>query len=103
MPIPGAWGDPSPPRRPSAVPGALMDDLRPVLVDPAQAHAPTITTIGKVDLLGAFLAGRKPTTFRAYRKDLADFAAFLGVAAAAAAVELLVAGTAGQANALALG
>src|SRR4051812_5416943 len=103
MPIPGSWGGRSPPRRPSAVPGALMDDLRPVRVDQAQTHAPTPVTIGKVDLLGAFLAGRKPTTLRAYRKDLADFAAFLGVADAADAVALLVAGSAGQANALALG
>jgi integrase/recombinase XerC len=79
-----------------------MDDLRPVRLDPPHAHLSSTVSIGKVDLVAAFLAGRKPTTLRAYRKDLADFAAFLGVLNAAAAVELLVSGSAGQANALAL-
>lgn len=78
-----------------------MDDVNLVRRDPP--HAPTPGTIGPLDLVAAFLAGRKPTTLRAYRKDLADFAAFLGVPDAHAAVALLVAGSAGQANALALG
>jgi integrase/recombinase XerC len=56
-----------------------------------------------VDLLEALLAGRRPTTLLAYAKDLADFAAYLGLASTTAAVETLVAGTAGRANALALG
>ena len=80
-----------------------MHDTSLVRLDPPHAPAPLAATIGKVDLLGAFLAGRRPTTLRAYRKDLADFAGFLGLPAAAVAVELLVSGTAGQANALALG
>ena len=80
-----------------------MDAGPLVRLDPPSAPALTPATIDQVDLLGAFLAGRKPTTLRAYQKDLADFAAFLGVPDAAAAVALLVSGTAGQANTLALG
>jgi integrase/recombinase XerC len=80
-----------------------MDDTSLVRFDPPQAHAPTILTVGKVDLLAAFLAGRTPTTLRAYRKDLTDFATFLGAANPHEAVALLVAGSAGQANTLALG
>jgi integrase/recombinase XerC len=86
-----------------AVPVPLMEDTQLVRVDPPQTHAPTIATLGQVDLLGAFLAGRKPTTLRAYRKDLTDFAAFLGVPGPGAAVEFLVTGSAGEANALTLG
>lgn len=80
-----------------------MDDLTPARVDPPHAHAPNIVTPGKVDLLAAFLAGRKPTTLRAYRKDLDDFATFLGLGDAPAAVEALVSGSPGRANTLALG
>jgi integrase/recombinase XerC len=80
-----------------------MDDPNLVRLDPPYDHAPTPVTIGQVDLLGAFLAGRRATTLRAYRKDLADFATFLGVADAREAVALLVAGSAGRANTLALG
>jgi integrase/recombinase XerC len=80
-----------------------MEDPPLVRIHPAHTHAPTPATIGPVDLLGAFLAGRKPTTLRAYRKDLEDFAGFVGVHDVVSAVALLVAGSAGQANALALG
>jgi integrase/recombinase XerC len=80
-----------------------MDDVKLVRLDPPQAHAPATATLGKVDLLGAFLAGRKPTTLRAYRKDLTDFAAFLGVPGPGEAVGFLVGGDAGRANALTLG
>ena len=80
-----------------------MADSPLVRLDPPHSHAPIFAAIANVDLLGAFLAGRRPTTLRAYRKDLADFADFLGLADAGAAVELLVAGGAGRANALALG
>jgi integrase len=86
-----------------AIPVPLMEDTQLVRLDPPQAHAPTIATLGNVDLLGAFLAGRKPTTLRAYKKDLTDFAAYLGVPGPGAAVEFLVSGTAGEANALTLG
>ncbi len=80
-----------------------MDENPLVRLDPPQAHAPHLVLAEEVDLLGAFLAGRRPTTLRAYAKDLADFAAFLGLPDAGAAVETLIAGTAGRANTLALG
>ncbi|MDR3638668.1 MAG: tyrosine-type recombinase/integrase [Isosphaeraceae bacterium] len=80
-----------------------MDEFPLVRVVPAQTSAPALAILGEADLLAAFLAGRKPTTLRAYRKDLGDFAAFLGAPDARSAVELLVSGSAGQANALALG
>ena len=83
-------------------PAPPMDDTTLVRIDPPLAHAPATATLGKVDLLGAFLAGRKPTTLRAYRKDLTDFATFLGVPGPGDAVEFLVSGDAGRANALTL-
>jgi integrase/recombinase XerC len=80
-----------------------MDDKWIVRVDPFQAHAPNLATFEeRVDLLEAFLAGRRPTTLRAYAKDLANFAAFLRLPDAASAVDTLVAGAAGRANAIAL-
>jgi integrase/recombinase XerC len=80
-----------------------MDENQLVRIDPPQAQVPHLVVPEDVDLLEAFLAGRRPTTFRAYAKDLADFAAYLGLTSATTAVETLVAGTAGRANALALG
>lgn len=80
-----------------------MDDTTPVPFAPPHDRAVAIPTIGPVDLVAAFLAGRRPTTLRAYRKDLRDFAGFLGLDEVTTAVELLVAGSAGRANALALG
>ena len=81
-----------------------MDPKTPIVrLDPPQAHAPSLAELTEVDLLGAFLAGRRPTTLRAYAKDLADFAAFLGMPDARSAVEALIAGSAGRANTLALG
>ena len=68
------------------------------------ARAPSaLATVADIDLVGAFLAGRRPTTLRAYRQDLDDFARFLGLADAGSAVELLISGSSGQANAAALG
>lgn len=79
-------------------------------IGPASAPCPPVRVepvawpdVVGLDLVGAFLAGRKPTTLDAYRRDLDDFARFLGVPTASAAAELLIGGTAGQANALALG
>jgi integrase/recombinase XerC len=77
----------------------------PARLDPghgADAH-PHLPAVGAIDLVAAFLSGRKPTTLDAYRRDLADFARFVGAAGPGPAVELLVSGSAGQANALALG
>jgi integrase/recombinase XerC len=53
-------------------------------------------------LYAAFLAGRSPPTLRAYRRDLADFAAFAGGGGPADAAGLLLARGQGGANALAL-
>ena len=53
-------------------------------------------------LLSAFLAGRSPQTLRAYRADLADFAAFAGVGSLAEAAQRLLAQGHGAANELAL-
>lgn len=55
------------------------------------------------DLIGAWLAGRAPQTVRAYRRDLVDFATFVGVERLGQAAELLLAGGAGRANYLVLG
>src|SRR5262249_55751698 len=49
-------------------------------------------------LVGAFLSGRSPQTLRAYRKDLEDLAAFLGVASASAIPGTLLGGGQGAAN-----
>jgi integrase/recombinase XerC len=80
-----------------------MDENQLVRIDPPQAPTPHLVVPEDFDLLEAFLAGRRPTTLRAYAKDLADFAAYLKLPTASAAVEALVAGTAGLANRLALG
>lgn len=55
------------------------------------------------DLVGAFLSGKSPTTLRAYGADLRDFARFLGMVDPGPAISLLVSGSAGQGNALAIG
>lgn len=67
---------------------------------PADASLPAVASL---DLVGAFLAGRKATTLRAYARDLADFARFAGFPDPGPAVELLIGGSAGEGNALALG
>jgi integrase/recombinase XerC len=72
-------------------------------IDTTQDQVPHLVDVEDGDLLDAFLAGRRPTTLRAYAKDLADFAAFLGFTTADAALKALVNGTAGRANKLALG
>jgi len=54
------------------------------------------------DILTAFLAGRNPRMLRAYASDLADFARFFRAPGASAAVELLLSGDRGRANAMAL-
>lgn len=53
-------------------------------------------------LLRAFLAGRAPATLRAYGRDLADFAGFLGTETPDGAAARLLAGGAGAANETAL-
>src|SRR4051794_11483915 len=61
-----------------------------------------LATFAQADLVEAFLSGRKPTTPLAYRNYLEAFARFVGMPAPGPAVELLISGTAGQANAAAL-
>src|SRR5947209_87175 len=53
-------------------------------------------------LVAAFLAGRSPQTLRAYRHDLADFAACTGASGIVAAAAKLLAGGHGLANETAL-
>jgi len=54
------------------------------------------------ELLAAFFASLSVNTLEAYRRDLADFAAHLGAADVETAARRLLAGTLGEANALAL-
>lgn len=49
-------------------------------------------------IVAAFLAGRRPTTLRAYRQSLADFAAWLGVPGVGDAARVILTGTHGDAN-----
>ena len=68
---------------------------------PTEAGPPAIV---RINLYGALLADAgNPRTQRARTQDVADLARFLGLADPGAAAELVVAGTAGQANAIALG
>jgi integrase/recombinase XerC len=67
------------------------------VVRPARAPA-----VRRVDLLEAFLAGRKATTLRAYTADLSDFAGWAGKPSPGAACDWLFALGAAEANATAL-
>jgi integrase/recombinase XerC len=62
---------------------------------------PVAVRIGPDTLTAAFLAGRNAWTLDAYRRDLEDFRAFLGVGTAAEAGRLLISATQGDANAIA--
>lgn len=75
----------------------MSTELVPTIIEPKPPALP-----GLGDFLSAFLAGRNPRTLRAYAADLADFARFVRVPEAWAAVELLLSRNAGHANALAL-
>jgi len=77
-----------------------MTDLIPFRAPERPAAPPAL---GRLGLVGAFLAARKPTTVRAYAGDLQDFARFLDQPGAGAAVEVLIGLPHGQANAVALG
>lgn len=72
----------------------------PALVDPAGPLARRV--IGPADVLAAFLAGRNPSTLRAYDADLRDFAGFVGADDARAAVASLVTSHKGDGHAVAL-
>ena len=80
-----------------------MSEVIPFRV-PARPAEPGPPAVVRIDLYGALLAdAANPRTQRARVQDVADLARFLGLAEPGAAAELLVAGTAGQANAIALG
>lgn len=69
---------------------------------PACAGPVAPATAAAEALVVAFLAGRRETTLRAYRQDLAAFAEFLQADSPAAAARELLAGGPGRANGLAL-
>src|SRR5579871_3688296 len=73
----------------------------PALVERPAAATPAPIDVGAIDLVAAWLSGRKETTRLAYGKDLDDFARFHGQTRAGA-VELLLAAGQGGANAIAL-
>jgi integrase/recombinase XerC len=66
--------------------------------DPGRAQLPGLVGF---DLMSAVLSGRKATTLRAYRGDFDDFGRFLGLDAGKS-LDVLVGGTHGAANGLAL-
>jgi integrase/recombinase XerC len=82
----------------------MMNDVLPFRLPdpPAPAGPPAVV---RINLYGALLADAgNPRTQRARTQDVADLARFLGLADdPGSAAELLVSGTAGQANAIALG
>ena len=57
---------------------------------------------GADELLEAWLAGRSPQTVDAYRRDLAEFAAYVGADSPARAAEVLLGAGAGEGNFVAL-
>ena len=78
-------------------------DLIPFRASPDRPAAPGPPALERIDLVGAFLSARKPTTVRAYAGDLEDFARFLEQPGPGEAVEVLLGLPHGQANAVALG
>jgi integrase/recombinase XerC len=70
---------------------------------PLPAEASSVPAIGSVgDVLEAWLSGRNPRTLKAYRFDLTDFARSVNAPSPAAAIDALLAGSAGLANRVAL-
>jgi integrase/recombinase XerC len=70
---------------------------------PLGGGAGSTPAVGPVpDILEAWLARRNPQTVRAYAADIADFARSVGAASPEAAVDALLAGSAGLANGVAL-
>lgn len=68
------------------------DVLDPLIPDRPGLPAAGASPDGRGDLVAAFLVGRRPTKFDAYRRALADFARFLGAAGPGPAVEWLISG-----------
>lgn len=61
-----------------------------------------LPALPEIDVLDAWLAGRSVHTLRAYRKDLDDFASFLGQQGASGAVSAFLSMDGGRANATVL-
>jgi len=68
----------------------------------AVIERPEVQRRGADELLEAWLAGRSPQTVDAYRRDLADFAAYVSVDSPGRAAESLLGAGAGEANLVAL-
>jgi integrase/recombinase XerC len=80
-----------------------MNDVLPFRL-PERPAEPGPPAVVRINLYGALLADAgNPRTQRARTQDVADLARFLGLAEPDAAADLVVSGTAGQANAIALG
>src|SRR5438093_1516323 len=80
-----------------------MTEVLPFRV-PERPAVPGPPAVVRINVYGALLADAgNPRTQRARIQDVADLARFLGLGEPGAAAELVVAGTVGQANALALG
>jgi integrase/recombinase XerC len=77
----------------------MSTELVPIHPEHSRAILPAVDS---VDVVAEFLAGRRATTLKAYSFDLADFAKYLGAASTGAAIDLLLSGSAGQANAAVL-
>jgi integrase/recombinase XerC len=67
-----------------------------------EARPAALVAVDLSRLLEAFLAGRKERTIAAYRADLEDFRAFVGVATMGEASSRLLSGSHGEANAAAI-
>ncbi len=68
---------------------------RDIIQRPARTEIPDLR---RRELVEAFLAGRKPTTLRAYESDLRDFAAWSGHLSPQVAADWLFSLPAGEAN-----
>jgi hypothetical protein len=67
-----------------------------------EARPATLVAFDLSRLLEGFFAGRKERTIAAYRADLEDFRAFVGVATMGEASSRLLSGSHGEANAAAI-
>jgi integrase/recombinase XerC len=67
-----------------------------------RARPPTTTATRRLNLIAAFLAGRKPTTLKAYEGDLRDFATWAGKLSPGEACDWLFSLPPGEANHAAL-
>lgn len=80
----------------------MDDEHLPALTPVNAGPADDLPAVGASDLAAAWLAGRRPTTLRAYRADLADFARFLGASSQGRALDRFFALEQGRAHSVAL-